>query len=140
LAKVAQLMWRQAPAVMAHELFHHYRDAVGQLGDDIWYEELVANTLAVAYSARYEPAALAGGVELASQVLARADNQLSPRAEQELQSLLDPARTHRPSRGYGLDLHQTALVQLAMIRKLAEAPEELEQAVRRLLGARRAAA
>ncbi|HYP88458.1 MAG TPA: polyprenyl synthetase family protein, partial [Polyangiaceae bacterium] len=84
LEKVAQLMWRQAPAVMAHELFHHYRDSVGQLGSDMWHEELVANTLAIAYSARYEPAALAGGVELARRVLSRPDQRLSEQAERVL--------------------------------------------------------
>ncbi|HYQ17366.1 MAG TPA: polyprenyl synthetase family protein [Polyangiaceae bacterium] len=140
LEKVAQLMWRQAPAVMAHELFHHYRDSVGQLGSDMWHEELVANTLAIAYSARYEPAALAGGVELARRVLSRPDQRLSEQAERVLLGLLDPERPHLPNTGYGLDMEQAALVQLAMIRKLAEAPEELEHAVRRLLGERRVAA
>lgn len=140
LQKVAELMWRQAPAVMAHELFHHYRDAVGQLGSDIWLEELVANTLAVSYCAEYEPAALAGAVEIADRVLAMPEHQLSEPALQILKDLLDPARAVRPNSDYGLDMHQTALVQLAMVRQLAQAPEPLEQCMARLLGARRAAA
>jgi geranylgeranyl pyrophosphate synthase len=133
LAKVAELMWRQAPAVIAHELFHHYRDAVGLLSRDLWHEELVANTLAIAYTARYEPAALAGGVELANRVLARPEHQLSEPARRVLDTLLNPLRPTRDS-GYELDFHQTALVQLAMIRELGKAPEGLEQAVQRLLG------
>jgi len=140
LQKVSALMWRQAPAVMAHELFHHYRDAVGQLGSDMWLEELVANTLAISYCAQYEPAALAGAVELADRVLAMPENQLSQAARLVLDDLLNPARAPRPNTAYGLDMQQTALVQLAMVRQLAQAPEQLEPCMARLLGARRAAA
>jgi geranylgeranyl pyrophosphate synthase len=140
LDKVAALMWRQAPAVIAHELFHHYRDATGQLGTDIWHEELAANTLAVAYAARYEPAAVAGGVEIANLVLARPEHQLSAAAQRVLADLLDPARPRRPNTGYELDFHQTALVQLAMIRELAKAPEDVEQALKHWLGAETVAA
>jgi hypothetical protein len=133
LGKVAELMWRQAPAVMAHELFHHFRDATGQLSQDMWLEELVANTLAVSYAVRYEPAAIAGGVELATRVLAQPEHQLNSQAQSLLAKLLDPERASVAG-GYGLDLHQTALVQLAMIRQLAAAPEDLSHAMSRLLG------
>jgi geranylgeranyl pyrophosphate synthase len=139
LKRVARLMWRQAPAVMAHELFHHYRDAVGQLGSDMWLEELVANRLALAYCARYEPEAVAGGVEIAERVLALPEHRLVPEAERILAELLDPARAAQPDTGYGLSLHQTALVQLAMIRELAKQPEELAALMHDLLGARVAA-
>ena len=127
---------------MAHELVHHYRDARGQLGSDMWHEELVANTLAIAYAARYEPAAVAGGVELANRVLAQPEHQLSDSAQQVLAGLLDPERAPQPNAGYGLDLdfHQCALVQLAMIRELARAPQSLETAIARLLGGTEVAA
>jgi geranylgeranyl pyrophosphate synthase len=140
LAKVAELMWRQAPAVLAHELFHYYRDTVGELGTDMWYEELVANTLAVAYSARFEPAALAGAVELAERALSLSESRLGAAAEQVLRGLLEAARPARPGSGYDLDLEQAALVQLAMVRELARAPEDLETAIARLLSRRRVAA
>lgn len=138
LGEVARLMWRQAPAVMAHELFHHYRDVVGKLSSDMWLEELAANTLAVAYCARYQPEALAGGLQLAERVLSA--HQLSPEASKTLADLLDPARPHQADRGYGLDFQQTALVQLAMIQELARKPEELSQALSRWLSAQAAAA
>jgi hypothetical protein len=139
LEKVAQLIWRQAPAVMAHELFHHYRDALGQLSRDLWHEELVANTLAVAYAARYAPAALTGGVELANRVLEQPAHQLSDHAADILSRLLAPEREADHSGGYQLDMHQTALVHLAMVRELAKCPEDLEHALARVLGARAAA-
>lgn len=133
LAKVGELMWRQAPTLIAHELFHHYRDTVGQLGSDMWHEELVANTLAIAYSARFEPAALAEAVELAERVLATPGQQLTETAQRVLEALVAAERRPQPGVGYGLDLQQSALVQLAMIRELARAPEQLERAVERLL-------
>jgi geranylgeranyl pyrophosphate synthase len=140
LAQVAALMRRQAPAVMAHELFHHYRDAVGVITTDMWHEELVANTLAIAYCTRYEPGAVAGGVELAHRVLARPEHRLSARAEDILRALLEPQRPLQPGSGYQLDLHQTALVHLAMIRELARAPQPLEPLIERFLRPRKAAA
>jgi geranylgeranyl pyrophosphate synthase len=140
LAKVAALMFRQAPAVMAHELFHHYRDALGLLSGDVWHEELVANTLAIAYAARYEPAAVAGGVELANRILGRPEHRLSEQAEAILKELFSPGRAAQPLRGYQIDLHQTALVHLAMIRELAKAPVDLEQALTRYLRPETAAA
>lgn len=140
LTKVAALVRRQAPAVMAHELFHHYRDAVGLLSRDMWHEELVANTLAIAYAARYEPQALAGGVALARQALARPEHQLTAQAQAVLTELLSGKRAAQPGTGYGLDLHQSALVQLAMVCELAKAPEPLEQALSRCLHAEIAAA
>ncbi|RYZ06473.1 MAG: hypothetical protein EOO73_15985 [Myxococcales bacterium] len=140
LEEVARVMWRQAPAVVAHELFHHYRDAMGLLGSDMWLEELVANTLAIAYCAQYEPEAVAGGVAVAEQVLLRPEHALSPEAARALADLLDPERPLRPDTGYGLDFHQTALVQLHMIRELARAPESLQTAMQRLLGTRSVAA
>jgi len=133
LDKVSALMFRQAPALMAHELFHHFRDAAGLLSRDMWHEELAANTLAIAYAARYEPAAVAGGVQLANQILARPENQLSQQAQNILAGLLSPERQAQPNTGYQLDLHQTALLHLAMIRELAKAPQDLEQAMARYL-------
>ena len=125
--------------MMAHELFHYYRDKVGQLGDDMWHEELVANTLAVAYCALYEPEALSSGLGFAERVLARPELALSENAAQVLGDLLDPSRAARPGT-YGLPLQQTAVVQLHLIRELACAPERLQIAMQRLLGVREAAA
>jgi geranylgeranyl pyrophosphate synthase len=132
---VARLVWQQAPAVVAHELFHHYRDHVGKLGEDMWHEELVANTLAMAYTSRYEPAAVRGGLQLAERVLSRPEHALTPEARRTLDALLSPGRPEQAA-GYGLDMHQTALVQLAMIRALAEKELDLEVEIRRWLPGR----
>jgi hypothetical protein len=73
-------------------------------------------------------------------VLSQPEHRLTAQAEVVLASLLDAERPHQPNTDYGLDLHQTALVQLAMVRELAKAPEDLEQAIVRLLTPKRAAA
>jgi geranylgeranyl pyrophosphate synthase len=140
LGKVAELVSVEVPVVIAHELFHYYRDAVGQLSTDMWHEELVANRLAIAYIARYEPAALTSSVRLAERVLSQPENRLSPGAEIILRRLLDPARPPQPNTGYDLDPRQAALVQVAMLRELARAPESFEVAVDRLLPRGRVAA
>ena len=57
-----------------------------------------------------------------------------------LQELLDPATIARPHTGYALDLHQSALLQLAMIRELVRTPEDLEHALARFLQPETAAA
>jgi len=68
------------------------------------------------------------------------EHRLTEQAEHVLASLFDPERPAQPNTEYGLDMYQTALVQLAMIRELAKAPEPLELAVNRLLGAKHVAA
>lgn len=40
---------RTLPLLVAHELFHAWRDQVSRLGSDAWHEEYVANALALAY-------------------------------------------------------------------------------------------
>lgn len=140
LAKVAQLVWVEAPVVIAHELFHYYRDVVGQLSTDTWHEELVANRLAVAYLARFEPAALAAAARLADRVLSTTEQRLTTSAEMILKGLLDPGRPPQPDTGYDLEPLQAALVQVAMLRELARAPDDLHAAIDRLLPRGRVAA
>lgn len=126
------LVEEQAPAVMAHELFHHFRDYSRRLTDDAWLEELAANALSVAYCREFEPAALARGLAFARAVLDRPENALSPAAETILQDLRNPTREQR-SADYGVDLHQSALVQLAMIEHLAQNSDSLASSRARYL-------
>ena len=133
LSVVGQLIAAQAPAVMAHELFHYYRDQTGRLGTDVWQEELAANSLAVAYCRAFEPEVLAQSVVLAERVLAQPHHTLSPPAARLLDGLIaDPPRT--PGGGYELPLEQMALVQMGMIRHLARHGAPLDQALQHWLG------
>jgi geranylgeranyl pyrophosphate synthase len=134
LEKLSRLVAAQAPAVLAHELFHHYRDKSGRLTQDIWLEELAANALATAYCREYEPEALERGLAFSRQALERPENVLSPRAGEILEELFDPARPVRVAPSYEVDMHHTAVIQLAMIERLAARPESLRAAVSRYLG------
>ncbi len=133
LAVVGALVERQAPAVLAHELFHHFRETSVGLGKDKWYEELAANALAVAYCRQYEPAALLGGLEIARRVLARPEHALSPAAVELVDELCERTTESDLSRDYGFDMHQMALIQLALIERLAGRVEGLDDAVARYL-------
>jgi geranylgeranyl pyrophosphate synthase len=125
----------QAPAVLAHELFHHYRDAAGRLTNDVWQEELAANALAVAYCREFEPDALERGLELARAVRRLPENQLSAEGNAILADLLEPDAARPGGSDYGVDLQQMAVVQLALVERLAERPEPLTRAVERYLRA-----
>jgi geranylgeranyl pyrophosphate synthase len=132
LEKLRVMVEAQAPAVLAHELFHHYRDVTGRMTGDAWLEELAANALAVAYCKQFEPDALARGLTFARVARERPANALSPASLAILSELLQADRLQR-SAGYGVDLQQTAVIQLAMIERLAESSESLSDAMQRYL-------
>jgi geranylgeranyl pyrophosphate synthase len=110
---------RQLPAVVAHEMFHAWRDAAGRLTDDHWHEEWAANRLAVAYAARHAEGTLAATAELCAGVVARFADRLDAGAEE----ILARSSAYRGPSGYGLDMLATAVVTLEMVRRLiAERP------------------
>lgn len=130
LNQVARVMHEQIDAVLAHEMFHFWRDASGRLTSDHWHEEWAANRLAVAYLQQFDPERLQQSVELAQSTLARFPGALDARADAVL------ARCHVPSHsanGYGMDLQQMALVGLELVRRLACEPLVLERVARELL-------
>jgi geranylgeranyl pyrophosphate synthase len=120
LREVAQVVEKQLPLVVAHEMFHFLRHARGRLTTDHWHEEWAANRLAVAYARHFEPAALAASLELADRVLSRFPERLDEHAE----TLLMRSKTPWSSaRGYEVDVVSVAVVTLEMVRRLsAEAP------------------
>lgn len=121
--EVGRILREQAPAVLAHELFHYWRDAAGRLTAEHWHEEHVANRLAIAYCREHEPAALAAGLELAREVLERA-----PPTAAMLEVVRAAATPGALGPGYHMNLPSMAIAQLAMVRGLVEqvGPLELE--------------
>ncbi len=120
----------QLATVLAHEMFHFWRDAAGRLSDDHWHEEWAANRLAVAYARRYAAPTLARTSALCERVIARFPERLDARAEAVLSRC---ARYQPGARGYGMDLLDTAVVHLEMVRRfIAEGPD-LDACVRDLL-------
>lgn len=129
LDRVRDVMKAQAPAVMAHEFFHYWRDAAGHLTQDAWYEELAANGLAVAYGNHAWPRLMAETAELATRVLARHPEGISPRGREILEALLSPGvRPSATPRAYEVSLEETALIQLEMVKRLCAREDSLEAA------------
>ncbi|MEY2931856.1 MAG: hypothetical protein RL033_2605 [Pseudomonadota bacterium] len=135
LQAVSALVTAQLPAVLAHELFHFHRHQCGRMGTDVWLEELAANSLSIAYCRRFEPRVLEQSLELAERVLAQVHNTFTPEAAEVLKGLLEePPRT--PGGGYEMSMQQMALVQMGMVRHLAQQSTPLEQALQHWLGVR----
>lgn len=127
----------QIPIVLAHEMFHFWRDAAGRLTEDHWHEEHAANALAVAYARLHEPRALADASSLAGHVIARAPDLLDEKARE----LLIACRQPRPdAKGYGMSPAKIAVVTLEMVRQLAASTASLDERVAELLGPRSTAA
>lgn len=117
LDAVKQIMSEQLPVVLAHEMFHFWRSAAGRLTSDSWHEEYVANRLAVGYAQEHCPAALASALELARRVSVRFPLALDDRAR----AVLLRCAEYVEDGGYGMDMLQTATVQLEMVTRLAAA-------------------
>ena len=137
LNEVAALMHQQIPTVLAHEMFHFWRDGCGRLTSDHWHEEWAANRLAVAYAARYTPTALERSLALAERVLARYGDQLDDQAEAVLQRC---QHVSIGAAGYQMGMLGVAVTTLEMIRRLAREAPNFEDEVQQLLAPPAAAA
>ena len=125
----AETLRQQAPLVIAHEMFHFWRDAAGRLTSDHWHEEWAANRLAVAYAAKYEVRALARTAALCDHVLGR-----FPPLSSEAEALLEAASTFGgETKGYGMSIEDTALLTLEMVRRFVAQPCDLDEAMQELL-------
>ena len=134
LERVRALMIGQAPVVMAHELFHSWRDAAGRLTDDFWYEELVSNRLAAAWTRRFHPDLVDSTRAIAAEALARQPERLSDRGRGIVAHLLRPeCRPEAVGPGYGVGIEEMAMIQFAMIPHLLGEDVELDTAVADLL-------
>jgi geranylgeranyl pyrophosphate synthase len=130
-ASVMAVMRQQLPTVVAHELFHYWRDAAGMLSHDHWHEEWAANSLAVALAAQHFPEALAATMTLASKILLRHPGALTPDCEQVLTRCSQ--RGAEDATGYAMEALPMALTTLEMVRRLASTPVAFERCVEELL-------
>ena len=106
----------QAPLVIAHELFHHWRDAAGRLTSDFWFEELAASRLAIAYIRHFRPDVVDATRQVAARALAAHPDGLSPTCQAILDRLVRPDRQPEAGDpGYGVNIRDVALIQFAMV-------------------------
>lgn len=131
-----KLQWTQAPALIAHEMFHYWRGAHGRLTNDYWHEEWVANTLAVGYVRQFEPEALAATMAMADRVLS---GERSTDYESSL-AVLETCAVPHPGLREGYDMSASAAVHvtLAMLRRIVAAAPGFESSIAELLSVRSA--
>lgn len=134
LREVADLMRAQVPAVLTHELCHCMRHLTGNLSEDHWHEEWVANRLTVAYLQHFAPHQLEDSIRLAERILARYPDAMDARLEATLARC---SERRSKAAGYEMDMTSMAIVSLEMWRRLAMQPVDWDAAVASLLGVRR---
>jgi geranylgeranyl pyrophosphate synthase len=131
---VLQRLKNHAKFVMAHELFHHWRDISGNLTDDAWYEEWAAFRLLIAYTQTFHADELQEGLALIEQILAQHQHELSDRAQAILEAFFAPDYQPQPgNHHYGVSLDEVGFIQLAMARRLCDEGLSLEQEFATLL-------
>lgn len=136
LAGAVRSIRRAAPLLVAHELVHAWRSALGLLGSDAWHEEHVANQVAWAYAARLAPDSAAACLEASRCILtARASVESAEQAR-----LLDAlvANAGEPSNlavDYDLDLADSASVHARMMVRFASERPALDACLARYLSA-----
>jgi geranylgeranyl pyrophosphate synthase len=97
------------PLLLAHELFHAWRHALGRLSADAWHEEFVANRLAMGYALRFEPEAAQATIAM-SQVI------LDVTSEEPGEGvLLERARAQGDAADYDLSFRGAARVHARML-------------------------
>jgi geranylgeranyl pyrophosphate synthase len=114
-----------APAVMAHEMFHYWRDFTGRLSRDLWLEERIANSLALAYCQAFEPEVFRHVVGIAQSIEARWEGEITAPGRQILTGLLGEGPRSAVT-GYGVGARELAVIHLALIARLAERLQPLE--------------
>ena len=130
ISEVDRIMRRQLPAVLAHEMFHFWRDAARRLTRDHWHEEWAANRLAVAYLGRHAPEILKDSLALARSVVDRFPGAINAHAERILGRC---GSASAQSLGYEVEMLETALIGLEMVLRLAGQSEDLADVSRELL-------
>jgi geranylgeranyl pyrophosphate synthase len=129
--QVEALMYTQVPVVLAHELFHYFRDASGRLTGDHWHEEWAANRLAVAYALRFVPHVVDTTYQLAETVMTRHEHRVDALVNQILDNCTEP---HPDPRGYGMDVKAIAVTTAEMFRRTILEKPELTESMTELLG------
>jgi len=131
LEVVRGMMVGQLPAVVAHELTHHWRDVSGKMSRDHWHEEWVANSVAVALMAEQFPAVSRMSRRIAERGLALHWRAVPAACEEVLERCR--SRGGDSASGYGMDALATALTTLEMVRRLSEHPAALAACVQEWL-------
>ena len=134
LEDVKKVIVNQSPLIMSHELFHYWRKESGNLTQDYWYEEWVANNLAIAYVKTFLPDLSKETILLSKQILSNKENSLSSKGKEILERLFNP--DYKPSAqmlGYEVDFDEMAFIQFSMINELYDQDFSLDETIKKFL-------
>ncbi|MFN8674079.1 MAG: polyprenyl synthetase family protein [Candidatus Sericytochromatia bacterium] len=132
--KVKELILKQIPFFMVHELFHYYRKASGKLCNDYWYEELVANSLAISYLQEFLPNSLQESRYFISEILKNKNIDLDNKNNAILENILNPNYIiNNSSKNYIVDAKSIGLIQINMINKLLKEKYSLSENLKKFI-------
>lgn len=131
---VKEIVKMLSPLLMAHEIFHYWRKKSGKLTKDYWYEEWVANILAIAYTIKFSPDLLNETKLVLKNILSNKKENLSNKGKEILDRFFELDYNPSPNiLGYEVDLNEMNLIQLYMINKLCKQDFCLEENIRKFL-------
>ncbi|MFN8577382.1 MAG: polyprenyl synthetase family protein [Candidatus Sericytochromatia bacterium] len=115
LDKLEKVLIDESTFVMAHEIFHYWRNQSGRITKDSWYEEWVANNLAIAYLREFFPNILNDTKNLLEELIIRKYQKLNIKAENILNKIF--SNDYSPSLnslGYQVDIDDISAIQFHM--------------------------
>lgn len=134
--ETARSIRRTAPLLVAHELVHAWRSALGLLGSDAWHEEHVANEVAWAYAERLAPDSAAASLEASRRILeARASVESAEQASSLDAIVVAASEPSSAGCDYDLDLADVASVHARMMVRFASERPALDASIVRYLSA-----
>lgn len=125
--RAESLLREQSPLVMAHEMFHYWRDQCGKLSKNVWHEEYVANRLAIAYCRIHAPEVIPKVQAVAEEILEAARQAGHDVDSTILDTCHEPRDESLPSM---LSMRDTAILHMQMLLQLVEEKPQLERDIR----------
>ncbi|MFN4150844.1 MAG: polyprenyl synthetase family protein [Candidatus Sericytochromatia bacterium] len=131
---VKEIVISSSHLVMAHELFHYWRNFSNKLTKDYWYEEYVSNSLAISYLMSFFPNLYNEALILVDKILDNTNIKLKKESEDILNRLFSDNLTPIINNvGYGVDNEQMSLIHFFMLDKIFKEKTSLEKNIKRFL-------
>lgn len=124
----------QSPFLMAHEIFHYWRKQSGKITDDYWYEEWVANNLAMAYIKTFLPELVEKTKTFLQIILSNPNFKLTDKGNEILDKLFTSNYKADSKVNYHqMDLEEIGYIQVYMTNKLLSFNYSLNEVVEEFL-------
>lgn len=134
-AVLTQMVGVLAPAVLAHELFHYWRDFTGMLTLDFWFEEWVAFALTTAFLNKHYQLLVDEAISVVDKVLALNHAGISNKGYEIVEYLFETNyKPETKTAGYGFDIIETGLIELLILQKMLKLNPKLDNTLQKFLG------